>query len=100
MQNYKSSTELQSPPMNQKLAHTYEVLSYDPETGNHKVRDESGFWHHCDLLVSGSFNNSHSGERDHQFAQTLVGKTISIDRLSHYVSIGHGVQVIEKGGAS
>lgn len=67
----------------------YKVRAYQKHTNVWECLDSEGSVHLIDLMVNGDFPE----DTDPEF---LVGKTVEVDRMHTYISIAHGVRVVEE----
>lgn len=69
------------------------VLSYEPSPFDYCMCEmEDGSRKRIDLVSDGSFGEMSPTE--------LVGKTVEFERTHAYLSIAHGVRIVDEGGQS
>ena len=72
----------------------YIVGEYHDKWMAHKCTDDQGREVYIDLMVNGDFKVN--DDIFEQFIKDLVGHTVEIDMAMPFVSIGHGVKIVNE----
>lgn len=73
----------------------YKVLEYNSHNNAHRCQDENGIRFFIDLMVSSDLEVD--DEKYDEYIQELIGKSVEIEELTHYVAIGNGIRLIDEG---
>lgn len=77
----------------------YEILGYNQQQNYFECRCEDGCEHRIDLLVDGNLHKpSHkmTNEQYLEFKKSLIGRTVTIEKLTPYIEIAHGVKLLRR----
>tara|TARA_R110002020_G_scaffold180191_1_gene374436 strand:- start:1149 stop:1382 length:234 start_codon:yes stop_codon:yes gene_type:complete len=72
----------------------YRINDYCPHNNAHKCEDENNQSIYIDLMVSDEIEVE--DENYDQFVQDLIGKSVEVGYLTHYVAIGNDIKIIEE----
>lgn len=66
----------------------FEIIKWESLLDFHRCIDEDGQSHQVDLFINGDLDESITAEE-------LVGKTVSVERLTPYLELAHGVKILK-----